>query len=49
MCDLFEMKDNNITVIIIIRPYQPGSNIIIVYFKQITLAVAIITHNKRMG
>ena len=28
--------------------YQPGSNIIIVYLKQITYTVVIITHYKRM-
>ena len=40
MCDVLE---------IIIMPYHPGLNIIIVYFKHITHTVVITTHYKRMG
>ena len=45
VCDVFEIYDNNTNY----YHYQPGSNIIIVYFKHITHTVVIITDYKRMG
>ena len=45
VCDVFEIQDNDIHYYY----YQPGSNIIILYFKLITQTVVIITLYIYMG
>ena len=45
VCDVLQILDNDFNY----YHYQPGSHIVIVYFKNITHTAVIIAHYKRMG